>query len=61
MTRQQIADGLEVIALRLAKAEAETPAGFASHEWAYVKGIAAGAIMRVRDDLARAVDAGRDR
>jgi hypothetical protein len=53
MTRAQIIEGLEVIALRLAKAEAETPAGFAAHEWAYVKGLAAGAIMRVRDDLAR--------
>jgi len=50
MTRDQIAAGLEQLALQLANAR-DVPVGWEPHEWAYVKGIASGAIMRLRDRL----------
>lgn len=53
MTRAQIVDGLEAVALRLAAADTP-PAGYEPHEWAYVKGIASAVILRLRDNLARA-------
>lgn len=55
VTRAQIADGLSVLVLRLANGNADTtPDGWQPHEWAYVKGIAAGELIRLRDRLVAA-------
>ena len=51
MTREQIALALEALVMRLANEETEPPKGFLPHEWAYVKGIASGEILRLRDRL----------
>ena len=53
MTRQQIADGLECLAEQLAN-DRHVPEGWESHEWAYVKGVASGEILRLRDRLVAA-------
>ncbi|MEP7304187.1 MAG: hypothetical protein ABJA98_01590 [Acidobacteriota bacterium] len=53
MTRQQMADGLEAVVDRLANGQDEPPAGVSVHEWAYVKGIASAAILRLKDSLGR--------
>ena len=50
MTREQIAAGLELLALQLANDPA-VPDGWTAHEWAYVKGIASGEMLRLRDRL----------
>jgi hypothetical protein len=56
VTAAQIAEGLTAIVLRLANPEAPDtlPPGWTMHEWAYVRGIAAGAIARARDEFVRA-------
>jgi len=50
MTRERIADGLELLTLQLANGETARPPGWDEHEWAYIKGLASAAIwtMRVR-------------
>ncbi len=53
MTRQRIAEGLELLALALPEGHGTpVPPGWEPHEWIYVKGLAFGAIMRVRCELA---------
>lgn len=52
MTRERIADGLEILCLQLANGDTSLPAFWAAHEWAYIKGVAAGAIWPVRLQLA---------
>jgi hypothetical protein len=47
MTRERIADGLELLVLQLANGETTLPEGWESHEWAYVKGLASGALWPV--------------
>lgn len=48
MTRQRIADGLELLVLQLANGETvAAPAGWEPHEWAYVKGVASSAIWNI--------------
>lgn len=44
MTRDRIAEGLELLVLQLANGETSLPADWQPHEWAYVKGLASGAI-----------------
>lgn len=53
MTREQIAEGLSLLVMRLANAETnlEPPKDWAPHEWAYVKGIASGELLRLHDRL----------
>lgn len=53
MTRDQIALGLSLLAMQLAN-DAEVPPGWTPHEWAYVKGVAAGEMLRLRDRLVAA-------
>ncbi len=50
MTREQIAEGLSLLVMQLAN-DADVPDGWQPHEWAYVKGIASGEILRLRDRL----------
>ena len=50
MTRDQITEGLTVLAMQLAN-DADVPDGWEPEEWAYVKGIASGEILRLRDRL----------
>jgi hypothetical protein len=50
MTRDQILEGLSILVLQLAN-DADVPDGWQPHEWAYVKGIASGEILRLRDRL----------
>lgn len=47
MTRERIADGLEILCLQLANGDTSIPPGWQPHEWAYVKGLASGAIINV--------------
>lgn len=47
MTRERIADGLEILCLQLAKGETSLPDGWAAYEWAYIKGLGSGAIWPV--------------
>lgn len=61
MTRERIADGLELLLLQLANPALAgdvtvPPPTWEPHEWAYVKGIASAAIWNVR---ARFVIAGQ--
>lgn len=53
MTRARIADGLTRIVLILATADLrdDVPDGWEPHEWAYVKGLASGAVIQLRDQL----------
>jgi len=53
MTRDQIAEGLSILVLRLANShDVEIPPeGWQPHEWAYLKGLASGEILRLRDRL----------
>ena len=53
MTRAQISDGLRLLVESLANpaAEAGTPEGWTPHEWAYIKGVASGELLRLRDRL----------
>jgi len=51
VTRDQIAAGLELLVLQLANNDLHLPDGWQPHEWAYVKGIASAAILRVLDRL----------
>ena len=45
MTRERIAEGLELLLLQLANSETTAPPeGWLPHEWAYIKGIASSAI-----------------
>lgn len=50
MRLEQIIDGLDLLVLQLAN-DADVPDGWEPHEWAYVKGIASGGILRLRDRL----------
>lgn len=58
MTRDRIAEGLDVLAMRLSANEGtiidQRPGGWEPHEWAYVKGVASGEILRLRDRLGAA-------
>jgi hypothetical protein len=56
MTRERIAEGLELLALQLTNSETSMPAGWAPCEWAAIKGIACNAIWTTR---ARFVIAGQ--
>ena len=47
MTRERIADGLEILCLQLANGDTSLPPGWEPHEWAYLKGLASGAIWPV--------------
>jgi len=53
MTRDRIADGLELLTLQLANNQdtREPPDGWQPHEWAYLKGIASHAIWTTRARL----------
>lgn len=53
MTLQQIAVGLSLLLSELANSSDQAPPGFAPHEWAYIKGVASGEILRLRDRLAQ--------
>jgi hypothetical protein len=57
MIRQEIVDGLSTLIARLVN---ELPAQppFEEHEWMYVKGIASGELLRLRDRLAQISDLG---
>lgn len=55
MTRERIAEGLALLALLMANGVGyEPPDGWDAREWAYVKGIASGEILRLRDRLVAA-------
>jgi len=56
MTRERIAEGLELLTLQLAKGDVSTPDDWEPQEWATLKGIAIGAIWTIR---ARFVIAGQ--
>jgi hypothetical protein len=56
MTRERIADGLEILFLQLANGDSALPPGWQPHEWQYIKGLASGAIWNIR---ARFVVAGQ--
>lgn len=53
MTRTQIAEGLSHIVLGLANNSdlSMPPEDLSPHEWAYIKGIASGELLRLRDRL----------
>jgi hypothetical protein len=53
MTRQKIAEGLSLLVMNLASGEDPTyrPSDWEPYEWAYVKGIASGEILRLRARL----------
>lgn len=57
MTRQRIIDGLDLLIMGLANPGTllDPPDGWDEREWAYVKGIASGELVRLRDRLAAAV------
>jgi len=49
MTRDRIAEGLELLVLQLANGDTVAPpAGWAPHEWTYIKGIASHAVWTIR-------------
>jgi hypothetical protein len=48
MTRERLADGLEILCLQLANGETSLPPGWAPEEWATLKGIALNAIWTIR-------------
>jgi hypothetical protein len=48
MTRDRLADGLEILCLQLANGETAIPPGWDPHEWATLKGIALNAIWTIR-------------
>jgi hypothetical protein len=57
LTRARIDAGLELLTLQLANGDRHGPPdGWASHEWAYIKGVASSAIMSLR---ARPIGAGQ--
>jgi hypothetical protein len=53
MTRQRILDGLSLLVMGLANPGTllDPPDGWELHEWAYVKGVASHAILRLVKDL----------
>ncbi len=52
MTRERITEGLALLTLQLANGDScAPPAGWPPHEWAYVKGIAAAAIIGLKQRL----------
>lgn len=52
MTRERIADGLDLIVMVLANAGfIRDPAGWTPEEWTYVKGLASGELLRLRDRI----------
>lgn len=51
MTRERIAEGLSLLVLHLANGHAETPPNWEPHEWAYLKGLASGELLRLRDRI----------
>jgi len=49
MTRERIAEGLELLTLQLANGDTiAPPEGWQPHEWTYIKGIASHAIWTTR-------------
>jgi hypothetical protein len=48
MTRERLAEGLELLVLQLANGDTTLPDGWQPHEWAYLKGIASHAIWTLR-------------
>lgn len=48
MTRERLADGLEILVLQLANGETARPDDWPPHEWAYLKGIASHAVWTLR-------------
>lgn len=56
MTRQRIIDGLDLLIMGLANPGTllDPPDGWEPHEWAYVKGIASGELVRLRERIAAA-------
>jgi hypothetical protein len=55
VTRGQIIQGLEDLVGRLADpSRDEPPAGLELHEWTYIKGLASGVVMQLRDRLIEA-------
>jgi hypothetical protein len=54
MTRERITEGLSLLVLQLANNQSSLPNGWDAHEWAYVKGLASGELMRLRDRLVAA-------
>jgi hypothetical protein len=48
MTRERIAEGLELLTLQLANGETSLPDGWAPHEWMYVKGLASALVWQTR-------------
>jgi hypothetical protein len=51
MTRLRIATGLHLLITQLANGETERPEGWDPHEWAYVKGLASGAIIELETKI----------
>ena len=48
MTRERIADGLEILCLQLANGDTSVPPGWEPHEWAYVKGLASASVIQLQ-------------
>jgi hypothetical protein len=48
MTRERIAEGLELLTLQLANNQHTLPDGWTLEEWIYIKGIASHAIWTTR-------------
>ena len=46
MTMQKIVDGLELLVLQLANDETRKPDDWTDAEWAYLKGVASGFILK---------------
>lgn len=47
MNRERILAGLSLLVMQLANGESLQPPDWSAHEWAYVKGLASGAILRM--------------
>lgn len=54
MTREDIAEGLSLLVMILANEDRGAPGPpntWRPHDWAYIKGVASGEILRLRDRL----------
>lgn len=54
MTREKIVEGLSLLVLHLANGHADPPPNWEEHEWAYLKGLACGELLRLRDRIVAA-------
>lgn len=51
MTGERIVYGLSLLVLQLANGESSLPEGWTPHEWAYIRGLASAAILRMRTEV----------